>query len=284
MAGLCEGGNEPSGSLKAICKLFFLYEEIPAADPAEEVEMYTDKTFVTISYANNETESATRFALFNDAVSTTRLFSVDGIGDSEMLFGEMRPRIRHRLPDMCLMVAENLGKTQPGSEIRLRKPAYNGWKDHRGNHTIPPFWLDDRPPLLRHVDVRPAAGWFFCSRGSTENLNVTLVKQYKRYWCVAQGEAASSALAWTPQSSVSAKETADTKHVLWDSYPVSKQAISYELFRRPEFVHLRTFLDVTDIVILKDKIFTKMFPLRDDKALDNLSPVFHCSHIAYRGH
>ncbi|XP_069703999.1 receptor-type tyrosine-protein phosphatase S-like isoform X2 [Periplaneta americana] len=53
---------------------------------------------------------------------------------------------------------------------------------------------------------------FFCSRGSTEDLNVTLVKQYKRYWCVAQGEAASSALAWTPQSSVSAKET-----VKWDT-------------------------------------------------------------------
>ncbi|KAJ4433989.1 hypothetical protein ANN_16308 [Periplaneta americana] len=31
--------------------------------------------------------------------------------------------------------------------------------DHRANHTIPPFWLDDRPPLLRHVNVRPAAGW-----------------------------------------------------------------------------------------------------------------------------
>ncbi|KAJ4433075.1 hypothetical protein ANN_15332 [Periplaneta americana] len=37
--------------------------------------------------------------------------------------------------------------------------SYNGWGDHRANHTIPPFWLDDRPPLLRHVGVRPAAGW-----------------------------------------------------------------------------------------------------------------------------
>ncbi|KAJ4430202.1 hypothetical protein ANN_22412 [Periplaneta americana] len=36
---------------------------------------------------------------------------------------------------------------------------YNGWGDHRDNHTISPFWLDDRPPLLRHVGVRPAAGW-----------------------------------------------------------------------------------------------------------------------------
>ncbi|KAJ4427596.1 hypothetical protein ANN_25244 [Periplaneta americana] len=40
--------------------------------------------------------------LFNDTVSTTRLFY--GIDDSEMVFGEMRPRIRHRLPEICLTV------------------------------------------------------------------------------------------------------------------------------------------------------------------------------------
>ncbi|KAJ4446074.1 hypothetical protein ANN_12765 [Periplaneta americana] len=56
MAGLCEGGNEPPGSLKA----------------------------------NN----------------------VDEIGDSEMVFGEMRPRFRHRLPGNCLTVGENLGRNQ----------------------------------------------------------------------------------------------------------------------------------------------------------------------------
>ncbi|KAJ4439550.1 hypothetical protein ANN_07674 [Periplaneta americana] len=36
--------------------------------------------------------------------------------------------------------------------------SYNGWGAHRANHTIPPLWLDDQPPLLRHVAVRPAAG------------------------------------------------------------------------------------------------------------------------------
>ncbi|KAJ4439766.1 hypothetical protein ANN_07894 [Periplaneta americana] len=41
--------------------------------------------------------------LFNDAVSTTRLFSVDEIGDNEMVFGEMRPRIP-------LTVGENFRK------------------------------------------------------------------------------------------------------------------------------------------------------------------------------
>ncbi|KAJ4452285.1 hypothetical protein ANN_03804 [Periplaneta americana] len=49
--------------------------------------------------------------LFNDAVSTTRLFSVDGIGEREMIFGEMRPRIRHRLPSQLGKTSE---KTQPG--------------------------------------------------------------------------------------------------------------------------------------------------------------------------
>ncbi|KAJ4426991.1 hypothetical protein ANN_26790 [Periplaneta americana] len=47
---------------------------------------------------------------FNDAVSTTSLFSVDEICDSEMIFGEMRPRIRHRLTCIHITVEENLGK------------------------------------------------------------------------------------------------------------------------------------------------------------------------------
>ncbi|KAJ4445270.1 hypothetical protein ANN_07071 [Periplaneta americana] len=44
-----------------------------------------------------------------------------------------------------------------GRYDRQRNPvantSYNGWGDHRANHTIPPFWLDDRPPLLRHSHV-----------------------------------------------------------------------------------------------------------------------------------
>ncbi|KAJ4437144.1 hypothetical protein ANN_17279 [Periplaneta americana] len=42
---------------------------------------------------------------------------------------------------------------------RLRKPAIRPGGYHRANHTTPLFWLDDRPPLLRYVDVTPAAGW-----------------------------------------------------------------------------------------------------------------------------
>ncbi|KAJ4435005.1 hypothetical protein ANN_23578 [Periplaneta americana] len=44
---------------------------------------------------------------------------VDGISDSEMVFDEMRLRIRHRLPDIRLTVGENLGKTQPEKEFPL---------------------------------------------------------------------------------------------------------------------------------------------------------------------
>ncbi|KAJ4436255.1 hypothetical protein ANN_18886 [Periplaneta americana] len=41
------------------------------------------------------------------------LFGVDEIGDSEMVFGDMRPRIHHRLRDICLTVGETLEKNQP---------------------------------------------------------------------------------------------------------------------------------------------------------------------------
>ncbi|KAJ4449378.1 hypothetical protein ANN_00777 [Periplaneta americana] len=39
-----------------------------------------------------------------------RLFSVDEIGDSDMVFDEMRQMIRHRLPSIHLTVGKNLGK------------------------------------------------------------------------------------------------------------------------------------------------------------------------------
>ncbi|KAJ4451239.1 hypothetical protein ANN_02700 [Periplaneta americana] len=44
------------------------------------------------------------------------------------------------------------------SEIRLRVPASYGLEDHRDNHTIPSSWLDNHLSLLRHVDMRAAAG------------------------------------------------------------------------------------------------------------------------------
>ncbi|KAJ4442046.1 hypothetical protein ANN_11912 [Periplaneta americana] len=72
----------------------------------------TDSVLVVLSVCGSfKTQVRSRLHwLFNDAVSTTRLFSVDGIGDSEMIFGEMRQRIRHRLPCIHITVGENLGK------------------------------------------------------------------------------------------------------------------------------------------------------------------------------
>ncbi|KAJ4444133.1 hypothetical protein ANN_05922 [Periplaneta americana] len=55
-----------------------------------------------------------RHWLFNDALSTTRLLSVDEIGDSEI-----RPRIRHRLPGIHLTVGENNGKNPTRNVINL---------------------------------------------------------------------------------------------------------------------------------------------------------------------
>ncbi|KAJ4437874.1 hypothetical protein ANN_13813 [Periplaneta americana] len=63
--------------------------------------------------------------LFNDAVSTTRLLIVDEIGD-EMVFGEMRPRIRHRLPGIRLKVGETSENTQPGNGIAATLTTSNG--------------------------------------------------------------------------------------------------------------------------------------------------------------
>ncbi|KAJ4428091.1 hypothetical protein ANN_24105 [Periplaneta americana] len=62
--------------------------------------------------------------LFNDAVSTTRLFSVDEIGDSEMIFGEMRPRIRQRLPCIHITVGENLGKNPTRKRNHISETHY----------------------------------------------------------------------------------------------------------------------------------------------------------------
>ncbi|KAJ4450947.1 hypothetical protein ANN_02382 [Periplaneta americana] len=54
---------------------------------------------------NIELYSPQRFNwLFMDASSTIRLFSVKEIRDSQMIFGEMRPIIRHRLSEILLTI------------------------------------------------------------------------------------------------------------------------------------------------------------------------------------
>ncbi|KAJ4445820.1 hypothetical protein ANN_12505 [Periplaneta americana] len=87
---------------------------------ARIVEENPGKNLNQFPRSTNEAFRAKVVWLFNDAVSTTRLFSVDGIGDSEMVFGEMRPRIRHRLPGIHLTVGKSLGeKPTRGTRIRV---------------------------------------------------------------------------------------------------------------------------------------------------------------------
>ncbi|KAJ4450402.1 hypothetical protein ANN_01826 [Periplaneta americana] len=83
--------------------------------------------------------------LFNDAVSTTGLFSVDEIGDSE-IFGEMRPRIRHRLPDICLMVGKNLGKNPTSCAAQQLNASQSTHRFSFVNHTIKTVNM----PKVRH--------------------------------------------------------------------------------------------------------------------------------------
>ncbi|KAJ4433077.1 hypothetical protein ANN_15334 [Periplaneta americana] len=41
------------------------------------------------------------------------MHSVDVVGDIEMIFDKMKPKIRHRLYDIVFTFGENLGKTEP---------------------------------------------------------------------------------------------------------------------------------------------------------------------------
>ncbi|KAJ4438079.1 hypothetical protein ANN_14018 [Periplaneta americana] len=66
-------------------------------------------------------DAITSVAVNDDIFS---LFSVDGIGDSEMLFDEMRPRIRHRLSDICLTAGKNLGKNPTRIEFSVKRPGF----------------------------------------------------------------------------------------------------------------------------------------------------------------
>ncbi|KAJ4440218.1 hypothetical protein ANN_08357 [Periplaneta americana] len=73
-----------------------------------------------IGLNRNRKEVKDKSWLFNDAVSTTRLFSIDEIGDGEMVFGEMRPRIRHRLHGIRLTVGKNRAGIEPAPERNFR--------------------------------------------------------------------------------------------------------------------------------------------------------------------
>ncbi|KAJ4428945.1 hypothetical protein ANN_25941 [Periplaneta americana] len=61
-----------------------------------------------------------------DSSFVYRLFSVDGIGDNEIVFGEMRPRICHRLPDIRLTVRKKPNQLISPSGSRIRNSGSEG--------------------------------------------------------------------------------------------------------------------------------------------------------------
>lgn len=82
--------------------------------------------------------------LFNDAVSITGLFGIDGNGDCKVLFGKMSPRIRHRLSDIWLMVGEIVGKPQSGNQLKQEsKPSLSATPAQQANALLPVAY-DDR--------------------------------------------------------------------------------------------------------------------------------------------
>ncbi|KAJ4446695.1 hypothetical protein ANN_13392, partial [Periplaneta americana] len=68
--------------------------------------IYSKRLTVIVYNGVSYVYQAAVFWLFNDAVSPTRLFSVD----SEMVFADTMPKISHRVPDIRLTVGENLGR------------------------------------------------------------------------------------------------------------------------------------------------------------------------------
>ncbi|KAJ4428969.1 hypothetical protein ANN_25965 [Periplaneta americana] len=78
--------------------------------------MLADYCCLCVGMLRNSQEEAKRrrsHGATHDSLQTqpsARLFSLDGIDDSEMIFGEMRLRIRHRLHDIRLTIGKNLGK------------------------------------------------------------------------------------------------------------------------------------------------------------------------------
>ncbi|KAJ4449517.1 hypothetical protein ANN_00917 [Periplaneta americana] len=94
--------------------------------------------------------------LFNDAVSTTRLFSVDGIGDSDVVFGNMRPSIRYGLPDIRLTDEENLGKPNQSRSCVLTSSHSHKSRllvEHALYMDDPRVWRESHPPLLAGSNV-----------------------------------------------------------------------------------------------------------------------------------
>ncbi|KAJ4449618.1 hypothetical protein ANN_01021 [Periplaneta americana] len=96
-----------------------LYNEYVHMDSSVPIDKFV-LTLTSLDESRNTYELVFQYPI--SSFVSSLLFSIDDIGDSEMVFGEMRSRIRHRLPDIRLTVGENFGKTQPDTLLRRTCP------------------------------------------------------------------------------------------------------------------------------------------------------------------
>ncbi|KAJ4432933.1 hypothetical protein ANN_15190 [Periplaneta americana] len=123
---------------------------------------------------------------------SVKLFSVDENGDSEMVFGKMRPRIRHRLPGIHLTVGENLGKTQPVKLLNIKSMAFIGILPKRmkiliGSNVVEQVtsfnYLGCTVSYLRNMDMEKNVGKFQQICDTIKSLrNITTEEAYLKLY------------------------------------------------------------------------------------------------------
>ncbi|KAJ4439662.1 hypothetical protein ANN_07790 [Periplaneta americana] len=175
MAGLCDGSNEPPGSLKASRR----ESDFPWGRLQKE-EHNCMEIFI-------QTDTAIIALFVNISLTGTETFVMRSIFDPDRPAGcwshvhmpkqrwtIIQPELRYRVVSTMVLPAVIAAfvtefrtyHSSPSAsrciEIRLRQPSITA------NHTIPPFWLDDRSPLRKHMNVRPAVG---CWRKLREKTN-----------------------------------------------------------------------------------------------------------------
>ncbi|KAJ4431584.1 hypothetical protein ANN_20183 [Periplaneta americana] len=104
-------------SASPVCRNFipqeFFYMSFAAAFAAQATSFYI---FVRSALHTYSMTCGNNVRLVSGNISREQC-SVDEIGDRELAFGELKPRIRHRLPNIRLMVGENPGKNPTRIEL-----------------------------------------------------------------------------------------------------------------------------------------------------------------------
>ncbi|KAJ4445862.1 hypothetical protein ANN_12547 [Periplaneta americana] len=156
MAGLCEGGNEPPESLKSIIRA------LPGRSQNGTHCRHCRSEKETLAHIlgacpHGELLRNSRHHKIRSLLASAlrgKDYQVE-----EEVHGLSTNGSTRRIDIIAIPTRSTSGFIIDPTRNPITQTSYNGWGAHRANHTIPPFWLDDRPPLLRHVAVSPAAGW-----------------------------------------------------------------------------------------------------------------------------